>query len=111
MFDMNSMMGKIKEAQQQMQEAQKKLDHITETAESGGGMVKATVNGHKKVISIEIDPEIVSKEDKKLMEDLTVAAINLAIDKVDIKAKELMQSSVMNGMPNIPGFDLNNFKF
>lgn len=111
MFDMNNMMGKIKEAQEKMQEAQKKLDHISESAESGGGMVKATVNGHKKVMSIEIDVDIISKDDKKLIEDLTVAAVNLAIDKVDVKAKELMQSSVMGGMPNIPGFDLNNFKF
>ena len=108
---MNSMMGKVKEAQEKMQEAQKQLNHIQETAESGGGMVKATVNGHKKVLSIEIDPAIVSPEDKKLIEDLTVAAINLAIEKVDVKSKELMQSSVMGGMPNIPGFDLNNFKF
>ena len=111
MFDMNNLMGKVKEAQEKMQEAQKNLDKISETAESGGGMVKATVNGHKKVISIEIDPDIISKEDKKLIEDLTVAAINLAIDKVDVKAKDLMQSSVMDGMPNIPGFDLSNLKF
>jgi len=111
MFDINALMGKIKEAQSNMQKTQEELKNITETAESGGGMVKATVNGAKKVVSIELDDSLLNVEDKKLVEDLTVAAVNLALDKMDVIVKEKMQSNIMDGMPNIPGFDLSNLKF
>ena len=56
MFDMMKMMGKVKELQDKMKEAQEKLVTITATGESGGGMVKATVNGKKQVVSIDVDP-------------------------------------------------------
>ena len=102
-------MGKIQEAQQNMKKAQEELEHIQTTGESGGGMVKAVVNGQKKVVSIEIDPDIITKEDKKLIEDLTVAAINIATKKAEEKAQEVMKSSIPGGLPNIPGFDLSNF--
>ena len=111
MLDINSLMGKMKEAQQNIKKTQEEMGSLSETAESGGGMVKATVNGNKKIIKIYIDPEIISKEDKQLIEDLTVAAINLALSKIETKTKDLMQNSVMDGMPNIPGLDLNNLKF
>ena len=55
MFDMMQMMGKVKEMQSKMKEAQENLEFIKETGEAGAGMVKATVNGKKQVISIEID--------------------------------------------------------
>ena len=111
MFDLNSMMGKMQEAQEQMKKTQEKMGSLKETAESGGGMVKATVNGNKKILKIEIDPDIISKEDKQLLEDLTVAAVNLALTKIEEKTKGMMQNSMMEGMPNIPGLDLNNLKF
>lgn len=111
MFDLNSLMGKMQEAQEKMKKAQAELGDIIETAESGGGMVKATVDGNKTIIKIEIDPDIITKEDKQLIEDLTVAAINLAISKIEEKTKGMMQNSLMDGMPNIPGLDLNNLKF
>jgi DNA-binding YbaB/EbfC family protein len=105
------MMGKIKEAQENLKKTQEELGKITETAESGGGMVKATVNGHKEVLKIEIDPDIISKDDKQLIEDLCVAAVNLALKKIEDQTKSMMQNSLMQGMPNIPGFDLSNLKF
>ena len=111
MFDLNSMMGKVKEAQEQMKKAQEQLGTITETAESGAGMVKVTINGHKSIQKIEIDPSIIKVEDKQLLEDLTVAAVNLAIKKIEEKTKDLMQNSLLQGMPNIPGLDLSNLKF
>lgn len=111
MFDMNNLMGKVKEAQEKMKLAQLELEKTIETGEAGGGMVKATVNGQKKVVKIEIDPDIISKEDQTLIQDLTVAAVNIAIAKIDVKSKEIMKDNMMGGMPNIPGFDLNNFKF
>ena len=88
MFDMMKMMGKVKEVQEKMKEAQDNLRHITETGESGAGMVKATVNGKKEVISVEIDESLITKDDKEMMQDLVVAAVNKALENVDVKAKE-----------------------
>uniref|UniRef100_UPI0040474561 YbaB/EbfC family nucleoid-associated protein n=1 Tax=Roseivirga sp. TaxID=1964215 RepID=UPI0040474561 len=106
MFDMMKMMGKVKEMQAKMQEAQSKLEYIQETGEAGAGMVKATVNGKKQVISIDIDESLMTKADKETVQDLTVAAINMAMDKAEISAKEEIRKSTEGIMPNIPGMDL-----
>ena len=108
MFDMMKMMGKVKEMQSKMKEAQDKLEYIHETGEAGAGMVKATVNGKKQVISIEIDEALMSKEDKETVQALTVAAINNALEKADVSAKEEIKKSTEGIMPNIPGMDLGN---
>ena len=102
------MMGKVKEMQAKMKEAQDKLEFIEETGEAGAGMVKATVNGKKSVISIDIDESLLNKEDKEMIQDLTVAAINNAMEKADIRAKEEIKKSTEGLMPNIPGMDLGN---
>ncbi|GAB5524181.1 MAG: YbaB/EbfC family nucleoid-associated protein [Roseivirga sp.] len=106
MFDMMKMMGKVKEVQAKVKKVQEQLEFIEETGEAGAGMVKATVNGKKKVISIDIDESLITKDDKDMIQDLTVAAINNAMDKVDIKIQEEIKDSTDGIMPNIPGMDL-----
>lgn len=105
---MMKMMGKVKEMQAKMKEAQEKLEFIEETGEAGAGMVKATVNGKKSVISIDIDESLLNTADKEMVQDLTVAAINNAMEKADIRAKEEIKKSTDGMMPNIPGMDLGN---
>ena len=75
MLDMMKMMGKMKEVQARMKEAQDNLVNVKATGESGGGMVKATVNGKKQLIGLDIDPTILKAEDKILIQDLSIAAI------------------------------------
>lgn len=108
MFDMMKMMGKVKEMQAKMKEAQDKLEFIEESGEAGAGLIKATVNGKKSVISIEIDESLLTKEDKEMLQDLTVAAVNNALEKADARAKEEIKKSTEGIMPNIPGMDLGN---
>lgn len=105
MFDMMKMMGQVKEMQAKMKEAQDKLEFIEETGEAGAGMVKATVNGKKQVLSIDIDESLMTKDDKEMAQDLTVAAINNALDKVEIRAKEEIKKNTEGILPNIPGMD------
>ncbi len=105
MMDMSNLMGKVKEMQEKIKEAQENLEKITATGESGGNMVIATVNGKKKVIKLEIDDDIVKKEDKELMADLIVAAVNKAIENVEEKANDAMRKSASGVLPNIPGLD------
>lgn len=108
MFDMMKMMGKMKEVQGKIKEAQDNLIRVNASGESGGGMVKAVVNGKKQVISIDIDPATLRAEDKVLVQDLVVAAVNKALEEVDILAKEELKKATEGMLPNIPGMDLSN---
>ncbi len=107
-MDMMKMMGKVKEMQARLKEAQDNLDKITATGDAGAGMVKATVNGKKKLLALEIDPTILSSSDQILVQDLAVAAVNKALDEVEIKVKEELKKSTEGFLPNIPGLDLSS---
>ncbi len=106
MFDMMKMMGKVKELQDKMKEAQENLIHITAEGEAGGGMVKAVVNGKKQVVSIQVDKDMFVPADQEMVQDLIVAAINHALQEVDVLAKQEIKKSTQGVIPDIPGFDL-----
>jgi nucleoid-associated protein EbfC len=106
MFDMMGMLGKVKDFQAKMKEAQENLSHITEQAEAGAGMVKVLINGQKKVLKIEIDPDIVKSEDREMLQDLIIAATNKAMDAIEVKIKEHLQNATQGMIPaGIPGLD------
>jgi nucleoid-associated protein EbfC len=106
MMDMMKMLGKVKEVQSKMKEAQDNLGHITTTGEAGAGMVVATVNGKKELINLEIDKSLFTPDDQEMLKDLIIAAVNKAIKDVEILAKEELKKSTEGMLPNIPGFDL-----
>ena len=83
-----------------MAQVQSEIDALEIEGESGGGMVKVIVNGKKTLISVDVNPEIM-KEDKEMLEDLILIAVNHAIEKVDDISKEKM-ASITGGM-NVPG--------
>ncbi len=106
MFDMMGMLGKVKDFQAKIKEAQESLANISEQAEAGAGMVKVSVNGHKKLVSLEIDPDLIKIEDKEMLQDLIVAATNKAMEAIEDKIKERMQSATQGMIPpGIPGMD------
>lgn len=100
------MFGKMREMQSKLKEAQDNLENITAEGESGGGMVKATVNGKKKVIAINIEDNLMTPHDKDMAQDLIVAAINNAMQNVEAKSAEEIKKSTEGMIPNIPGLDL-----
>ncbi len=108
MFDMMKMMGKMKEVQQKMKDAQDSLVHVKASGEAGGGMVRATVNGKKQVIALDIDPLILKAEDKVLVQDLVIAAVNKASEEAEVLAKEALKKATEGMLPNIPGMDLSS---
>ncbi|MGC4021048.1 MAG: YbaB/EbfC family nucleoid-associated protein [Cyclobacteriaceae bacterium] len=108
MFDIMNLMGKMKEVQSRIKTAQDNLALLKITGESGGGMVKATVNGKRQLISLDIDAAILKAEDKVLIQDLVVAAINKANEEAEAEAKEQLKKSTEGLLPNIPGMDLSN---
>ena len=91
----------MKQAQEMQERLQQQMSELTVQATSGGGMVTVTVNGHKHLQKITIDPEVVSKDDVDMLQDLIVAAINDAHRKVD-EALAAQMSGMMGGM-KIPG--------
>ena len=108
MLDMMKMMGKAKELQSKMKEAQEALAGIEVMGESGAGLVKVKMNGKKQAIQIDIDDSLLNSADKEVVQDLIVAATNKATEEADEKAREFMQQQTKDIMPNIPGFDLGN---
>ncbi|HPM32882.1 MAG TPA: YbaB/EbfC family nucleoid-associated protein [Chryseolinea sp.] len=108
MFDMMKMMGKMKEVQARVKEAQDNVVKLRAIGESGGGMVKVTVNGKKNLIALDIDHSLLKAEDKTILEDLVIAAVNKAVEEVDSLAKEEMKKSTEGLLPNIPGLDLSS---
>jgi DNA-binding YbaB/EbfC family protein len=108
MFDIMSIMNKVKEAQGKIKEAQAKLVHLRAEGESGAGMVKVVVNGNRRVVSIQMDDSLVNVSDKEMLGDLVVAATNIAMETIDIKIKEELKSATDGMMPNIPGMDFGN---
>jgi nucleoid-associated protein EbfC len=102
MKDFMKMFGQIKEAQTKIKQVQEQIGHLQATGEAGAGLVKATVSGHKKLLAIEIDPSIIQPNDQQLMQDLIVAAINLAIQKVEDKIKESVQETTAGMLGDLP---------
>jgi DNA-binding YbaB/EbfC family protein len=103
--NMMGLMGKMKDLQSRMKDAQDQLVTIRLTAESGGGMVKATVNGQKSLIGLEIDKDLVNPDDTEMLQDLIVAAVNKAFENIEPKIKEHLQKATDGVLPNIPGLD------
>ena len=91
----------MKQAQEMQERLQKQMAELRVEATAGGGMVTVVVNGAKQLQSITIDPEVVSKDDVTMLQDLILAAVNDAQRKAD---EEMSRS--MNGMMGglkIPG--------
>ena len=83
-MNIQDMMRQAQEAQQRLQQ---QMTEMRAQATAGGGMVTVTVNGHKHLLSLAIDPEVVSKDDLGMLQDLIVAAVNDAHRKVDEELK------------------------
>lgn len=110
-MNMADMFGKLNEFQTKMKETQAQLGEIETTAEAGGGMVKVTANGQRKVVRIQIEPDIVDPSDKEMLEDLIVAGVNKALDEAEKLAQDKMAEMTKGFIPpgGIPGFDMSKF--
>ncbi len=91
----------MKQAQEMQERLKKQMAELRVEATAGGGMVTVTVNGTKQLLSITLDPEVVSKDDVEMLQDLIVAAVNDAGRKVDEQIAQSM-GGLMGGL-KIPG--------
>tara|TARA_Y100001970_G_C13639650_1_gene558218 strand:+ start:34 stop:357 length:324 start_codon:yes stop_codon:yes gene_type:complete len=91
MNNFNDMMKKAQEMQKKMQEMQESLSSLEVEGTSGGGMVKVVMNCKNEIKKIDIDQSIINKDEKEVMEDLVVAALNDAKTKAEEKSQEEMK--------------------
>ena len=98
---LGNMMKQAQQMHSKMQEIQKELADKKVEAESGGGMVKVTANGKGEILSIRIEKEIIKQEEKEVLEDLVLVAINEALRRSqELNVSEM--SKVTGGL-KIPG--------
>jgi nucleoid-associated protein EbfC len=91
----------MKQVQQMQAQMQQRMTELRVEGSAGGGMVKATMNGHKELLAITIDKEAVDPTDVDMLQDLVVAAVNEASRKVDEEMQG--QLGAMTGGMKIPG--------
>ena len=91
----------MKQLQQAQERIQSEIAALVVEASSGGGMVKVEVDGQKQLLGLTIDPEVVSKDDVEMLQDLVVAAVNEANRKVDEAVQEKIGG--LTGGMKIPG--------
>ena len=98
---LGNMMKQVQQMQAKMAQMQEELARTEIEASAGGGMVKVVANGRNEIVSIAIDPEVVDPEDVDMLQDLIIAAIKQAHEKVQELQAEQM-SSITGGL-NLPG--------
>ena len=95
-----NLMQQAQKMQENFQKAQEELSNIEIQGESGGGLVKLTMNGKKEVLRVTIDDSLL-KDDREMLEDLVAAAVNDTVRRVN-KIKQDKLSGLTGGL----GLDL-----
>jgi nucleoid-associated protein EbfC len=102
--NIGNLMKQAQAMQASMQKAQAEIETFEVLGESGGGMVKVTMNGKHEVKKVQIEPAVAS-DDREMLEDLVAAAINDAVHKVDARVQEKM-AALTAGLNLPPGMKL-----
>ena len=98
---MGNLLKQAQEMQARMSKIQEELGQKTVEGSSGGGMVQVTVNGQFNICAMKIDPTVISVEEKEMLEDLVLSAVNDGMRK----AREMVSAemSKLTGGLKIPG--------
>jgi DNA-binding YbaB/EbfC family protein len=99
-----NLMKQAQQMQANMQKAQEEIAAMEVTGESGGGMVKVTINGKHEAKRVQIDPSV-PMDDREMIEDLVAAAFNDAAHRLEAMTQQKM-SGLMGGMNLPPGLKL-----
>jgi DNA-binding YbaB/EbfC family protein len=105
---MKDLMGLMKQAQamqERMQTMQAEMDEIEVEGQAGGGAVKVTMSAKGMMRGVSIDPSLMNAEEKEILEDLVVAAVNDARAKGERQVQERM-AEITQGLPLPPGMKL-----
>ena len=98
------MLKRVQQLQEDMANTQDELESKEYDVSSGGGMVNIRINGKKEILSVKIDPTVVTPDDVEMLEDLLAAAVNEAIRLVEDTNEQ--ETSKLTGGLNLPGLGL-----
>ncbi|MFB6290585.1 MAG: YbaB/EbfC family nucleoid-associated protein [Candidatus Bipolaricaulia bacterium] len=102
--NINNIMQKAQEMQEELEKKKEELAEKEVEATSGGGMIKVVMDGNEEVVDIKIEKEVVDPEDTEMLEDLVLAAVNNAKEKAqEMKQEEMGDIAGGMDLPNIPG--------
>ncbi len=105
MKGLGNILKQAQKVQEEMAKIQEDLAQKKVEATSGGGMVTVEVNGQQEILSIKIDPEVIKPDDREMLEDLILAAVNEGMRKAKDIIKEEM-AKVTGGLNLPPGMGL-----
>ena len=105
MKGLGNILKQAQQVQEQMVRIQEELAQKKVEATSGGGMVTVEVNGQQEILSVKIDPEVIKPDDREMLEDLVLAAVNEGMRKAKDLIKEEM-AKVTGGLNLPPGMGL-----
>ena len=100
-MNINALMQQAQKMQQQMAKKQKEIESKEYEFSSNGGAIKIKMLGSKEVISLDIDEDLLNKEEKEMLQDMLMVTINAAISKIDEDISAAMGSAT--GGMKIPG--------
>jgi nucleoid-associated protein EbfC len=94
------MLKQLQQMQAKMAKIQEELGNKTVTGTAGGGVVEVVANGHQKVLSVALKPEVIDPADVEMLQDLVLAAVNDAMDKArELASKEMGAVTAGIGLP------------
>lgn len=105
--NLQGMLKQVQKMQEEMEKVQQELGEKVIIEESGGGLVKISMNGKKEVVNISLEKEIIDPSDSSMLEDLLIAAFNKAIAAATKMSEEELGKVTKGMLPpgmNIPGF-------
>ncbi|WP_299158815.1 YbaB/EbfC family nucleoid-associated protein [uncultured Tenacibaculum sp.] len=102
--DISGMMGKLKNAQQKVEETKKRLNTVLIDESAANGTIKVTVTANREIRAISIDESIL--EDKEELEDYLILTLNKALKRAGEINEQELAVAAKAGMPNIPGMDM-----
>ncbi len=111
MTDMFSMMGKLGEVKEKMQEVKEKLPFVELEEKSDDGLVTVKFTADKQINNVSIDESLLTADKKENLQYQVTETINAAMEKADATYKEEMKKNLEGHLPNIPGLDFNNLPF
>lgn len=101
--DLSGMMGKLKEAQQKVEETKQRLNTVLIDENGADGKIKITVTANREIKAISVDETLL--QDKEELEDYLIITLNKALNRATAINEQEMAIAAKSGMPNIPGMD------
>ena len=102
--DLSNMMGKLKEAQEKVEETKKRLDTVLIDESAANGTIKVTVTANREIKAISLDESLL--KDKEELEDYLILTLNKALKRAGEINEQELAIAAKSGMPNIPGMDM-----